>query len=620
MAALEGLALQEGDPRARRACAHPLAALCYAVRRGGGLGASGGAGGGGGDAASKGLQQLPADGALRPLLESLLEGRWALAAGGTAGAGCALQACLLLVPSSAADSLHTAAFLGAEGEEAAPQQQAALEPAAAAAILRCLAAAERLPAMNYGTLCRRLQRTSGADAGVQAAVVGFAAAQGSRQQQQYHLADFAADLLAEPALAAAPRPAQQQALEQLPQLLAGLPEAQAASALDSVCRGVCSTAAGGDSTRLAHLLLLLQSAAQLVESGAPALQLAAQQAVAEVLLPALPTPGRYPLQLHLLLRLAADPAELLSPGQRCWAAALRCLQLLPQQQLEALLQNAQLLRQLPLHAAAATAALAAAGAVDARALQHPRNLLLAGSGLRPRQQRAVASLVGAALAALPAERQQQWLLEVLDACKVRRGLRVCHASCWAWKRRWLAAASPLALTNQLCLLAPHPPCCRRWRIPLRRSSWLLPLPLAPQPRPFALPSWRRSMCWALALRGRRCRACRARCPCCWTAQRGSAAAAVQHCCCSGWGLRWRKAARRRTAILAASACWQRGCGCPRTCGRSSPLCCEGVCCKSLQVLRCARKGIAEIIHGRAAVGEIAGPGEGGESSGGESDS
>ncbi len=35
----------------------------------------------GGSDASKGLQQLPADGVLRPLLESLLEGRWVLPGG-----------------------------------------------------------------------------------------------------------------------------------------------------------------------------------------------------------------------------------------------------------------------------------------------------------------------------------------------------------------------------------------------------------------------------------------------------------------------------------------------------------------------------------------------------------
>ena len=73
VAALETLALSDQDPRVRRACALPLAMLCHAVKRTGGVGGADAA-----DGASKGLSQLPADGALRPLLESLLEGRWAL--------------------------------------------------------------------------------------------------------------------------------------------------------------------------------------------------------------------------------------------------------------------------------------------------------------------------------------------------------------------------------------------------------------------------------------------------------------------------------------------------------------------------------------------------------------
>ena len=76
---LEGLALRDSNPRARRACAAPLAALCYASRYGGGGGAAGGSASHGAAAGgSRGFAQLPPDGALRPLLESLLEGRWVL--------------------------------------------------------------------------------------------------------------------------------------------------------------------------------------------------------------------------------------------------------------------------------------------------------------------------------------------------------------------------------------------------------------------------------------------------------------------------------------------------------------------------------------------------------------
>ena len=83
MVTLEQLALQDPDPRTRRACALPLASLCYGVRRSKGFAATRGSSGASG--ASKGLQQLPVDGVLRPLLESLLEGRWVLP-GGCGGA------------------------------------------------------------------------------------------------------------------------------------------------------------------------------------------------------------------------------------------------------------------------------------------------------------------------------------------------------------------------------------------------------------------------------------------------------------------------------------------------------------------------------------------------------
>lgn len=85
MSTLERLALQDTDPRTRRACALPLASLCYGVKRSGGLAAAPASSGGGGSSASKGLQQLPADGVLRQLLESLLEGCWLLPGGSGRG-------------------------------------------------------------------------------------------------------------------------------------------------------------------------------------------------------------------------------------------------------------------------------------------------------------------------------------------------------------------------------------------------------------------------------------------------------------------------------------------------------------------------------------------------------
>lgn len=313
--------------------------------------------------------------------------------------------------------------LAAEDSE---EHQLPLAAPDAAAILHCLAAAERLPPMNYGALCRRLLRTFDGEAAVADAVVAFVAAQGSRQQQQYQLADMAAELLGPPGPGCA---SSATVLAHLPQLLAALPEAQAVGLLQDVCQCVSGGAAAGSRQQSASLLQLLGSMQQLlVASGSsaisPALQQAAQQALAEMLLPALPPPGRYPLPLAAMAPAAAmadgaaDQHQLLSLQQRCWVAALRCLARLPLPQLESLMQQPELLHSLPLHAAYAAATLVAAGTMHARALQHPRNLLLSAGALPPQRQALVASCVGRAVAALPAEKQQQWLLEALDASKV----------------------------------------------------------------------------------------------------------------------------------------------------------------------------------------------------------
>lgn len=75
LAALERLACSDNDPRTRHACAQPLASLCYVARR---EGLTSSADGAAGAPSRRGLAQLAPDGALRPLLEALIEGRWTL--------------------------------------------------------------------------------------------------------------------------------------------------------------------------------------------------------------------------------------------------------------------------------------------------------------------------------------------------------------------------------------------------------------------------------------------------------------------------------------------------------------------------------------------------------------
>ena len=298
-----------------------------------------------------------------------------------------------------------------EAGEAAPQQQQELSEAESAALLRCLAAAERLPPLNYGTLCRRLLRSHSSDAELHAAVGTFAAAQGSRQQQQYHLADFVAELFSHSSRESAPEWQLQPLLTHLSQLLAALPEAQAVAALYTLCQRTAAPDTSGQQALLQPLLRALEPV--LAGSCAPAVQQAAQQALVSVLLPALPQPSRYPLSTVL----TADAAAPLSPHQRCWSAAVQCLQLLPTAQLESALQQPALQQQLPIHAAVAATALVAGGTMDARALQHPRNLLLRGAG-QGQPLGLAALLVARAVGTLPPAQQQQWLLDTLDACKV----------------------------------------------------------------------------------------------------------------------------------------------------------------------------------------------------------
>lgn len=61
-------------------------------------------------------------------------------------------------------------------EEGAPSAQ--LAAADVASVLRCLAAAERLPALNFGTLCRRLLRSHPGSAAVEEGCIALAAAHG----------------------------------------------------------------------------------------------------------------------------------------------------------------------------------------------------------------------------------------------------------------------------------------------------------------------------------------------------------------------------------------------------------------------------------------------------------
>lgn len=346
-------------------------------------------------------------------MESLLEGRWALPDQGpewpAAGAGASLTA------------------------------------AEAASALRCLAAAPHLPPLSYSALCRKLLRAYGgsapcgaaAAAGVWQACIALAAVHGARTPA-YQLADFiASDLLPPARLEAMPGAARTVVLRLLAPLLAALPEAQAAAALEAAC-GVCCPDLGSGKSMVGGCelatALLDGLRAVLGDPGSnpaasavgPAVRQAAQRCLDSVVLPRLPPPEVLPVCLAALAEASKSGGgeelgglqRLLAPEQRCWAAALRCLACLPQvQALQLVLQRQQ---QRPLQLASAAALLVAAGAADARALQAARNLALEGGGnavaaASGEAAEAAALLVGRAAASLPLSQQQQWLSDMLDA-------------------------------------------------------------------------------------------------------------------------------------------------------------------------------------------------------------
>lgn len=328
----------------------------------------------------------------------------------------------------------------------------------AAALVRCAAAAPRLPTAAFGSLGLRLLRTHGSAAegeGVRQALVALSAAHGS--QHHTGLASLVPELLSGRAFQAASGATQLCLLRRLPQLLAALPDAEAARALAQVARMVSGTDYAGNERcyrqRKALLQLLLSLATLLGSVGSAgggsaadgALQGAAASTLEALLLQprVMPLPGAYAQLLAVAagatggdgIRVGTQPSSL---ADRCWAAALRCLQQLLPAQRDALLRHPALP---PAAAAFAAAALVAAGVADARLLQHPRNLLLqgdfpCGTHSSSTAQQALAALhLGRGVARLPPGAQQQWLLEVLDACKVGpaglvAGVQVEQCSQW----------------------------------------------------------------------------------------------------------------------------------------------------------------------------------------------
>ncbi|GAB4813990.1 hypothetical protein N2152v2_001036 [Parachlorella kessleri] len=426
LAALEGLALSDQDPRARRSAAAVLAEYCCQFRkrqgsRGDEAGSAdsrtaSGAGALGGSIAARSLATLSDEGALRPLVESLLEGRLAAAL---------------------------------DASEEGSSDHPGLTAGEAASILRCLAAAERLPALNFSTLCRRALRSHPGDVAVELGCISLAAAHGQVQSNQ--LADLNSELLTGSRFQQLNPHAQHAVLRSLPRLLRPLPDSQAAAALQALgalCPGTCSSdsnsaSALADGAHLPWVAALLEgllgvlagrsgSTQQQQQQQQQAQQAAAvpppaiavlrqvQQLLSETLLFCLPPPSTLPIGLtQQAVGIEAEQGQTpaAAQGLDCWERVVQCFAAaFPADKLEDLLCFS-FYSSLPLHTTFLAAVLVARGAVNPRALQRARNLLINGElKSQPGQEDEVAVLLGRAAASLPSgAAQQQWLQDGLDA-------------------------------------------------------------------------------------------------------------------------------------------------------------------------------------------------------------
>ncbi|GAQ88025.1 ARM repeat superfamily protein [Klebsormidium nitens] len=136
---------EDPDPKVQRQAAWALAAL-YDSRFGGGVSSRGAAPGAENAPLRRALPGLPEEGAMRPLLTYLLT--FAEGPGSDGGA----------VGQSASEPTQTAEHRISSERHSLSTGSDGVTSATAAAVLRCLAKAPRLPALNWGVLFRRLFR------------------------------------------------------------------------------------------------------------------------------------------------------------------------------------------------------------------------------------------------------------------------------------------------------------------------------------------------------------------------------------------------------------------------------------------------------------------------------
>ncbi|KAL4520911.1 hypothetical protein Ndes2526B_g00093 [Nannochloris sp. 'desiccata'] len=465
---LEFLSLKDDDFRSRRGCGRALAGLCWSARHDGKLlldlpddaslptttGIST-------DTPSishvtKGVASLPENSALRYLCETLDCGAWPE---------------IFEDEEKDDDAVNENIQERKEEKSLIVEHSTLLTSDQAAAVLRCLAAAPRLPVMDWSAACRRLLRTHQGSAAVQKAVVVLFSTHASVSQALHMYEFIIEDIFGQPGFTAWQSEAQHAVLEELERLLAAVPDAEATSMIRMLCsEKICPDAfQGTDSGDNTNRQLIEWQAALLQGLAATAastqvkdgLGQTAWECAVHVVLPKLPTPTTWPLSL----RLSSLHHYIQKEGSSCgkpssiaslnllkpWKFVLECALTAPSAALDTLCSqeiNATTFAKNPVHWTWLCAALVANTGVDLRGLQQPRNYIIqggSGSGSGDNYSNkydddVVLLLVVRALMACNATiaQKQQWIVDVLHAAEK------CTAPAAAVK---LAACATVALAS-----------------------------------------------------------------------------------------------------------------------------------------------------------------------------
>ena len=470
---LEFLSLNDDDIRSRRGCGRALAALCWSARHEGRsllslpddsfisiAGISTDPTSTAPNAPAKGVASLPENSALRYLCETLDSGVWPE---------------IFEQGDNSQRVVNENNRERKEGNLLLVEQSTSLTSDQAAAVLRCLSAAPRLPVMDWSAACRRVLKTHRGSAAVQKAVLMLFSTHASVSQALHMYEFISEDIFGQPGFTAWQPEAQHAVLEELERLLAALPDAEATSVLRMLCsEKICPNANQSTNRELVEWqAALLQGLAATatktkVKDG---IGQTAWECAMHAVLPKLPTPTTWPLSLKL-----SALHNYIQKGKNTrnnktsstarfnfmtpWVFLVECALAAPPAALDRLCSveiNSTTFAKNPIHWTWLCAALVANTCVGLHVLQQPRNYLIKGGRGKKNggggsktfcntvdEDDVVLLLVARALVACPnatVAQKQKWIMDVLHAAEN------CTAPVAAVK---LAACATVGLATNSC--------------------------------------------------------------------------------------------------------------------------------------------------------------------------